>query len=519
MSSRAGGVAACGAAGRLLAVADRTSPRTGGRRGRRRPSCLGVALAYLVLGAGAAAQAGQSALATHRAASAVQQRVAALLAELPADTRVGLYVADAADGGAWVMREPDVPLKPASVMKLFVTAAALARLGPDFAYRTRLYLLDGELLVQGSGDPALGDERVARRHGRTPRAEFDDWAGALHARGVTALRTIALDDSIFDQEYRHPDWPADQAQKWYQAPVGGINFNDNCLDVRYTAGNGQVLLTMQPELPAAFFTNRLRVDTRHAPVAQRRIDADVFEFVGTVARAGSFDPISVGRPSVFFGHALAQALQRRGIAITGNVVRRRLAADALRDAELLDTRATPLADVVWRCNTFSQNLFAECLLKSLAAYAPDGRPSGVAGSWAGGVQVLEATLRQLGLNLDGAVFRDGSGLSHRNRATARQIVQLLLAMQHHAGGSVFIDSLADAGEAGTMRQQYGSAVLRGRLRGKTGTLAGVRSLAGYVDRPDGRTLAFALLVEGTARPDWPRRLAEALVASDARPAP
>jgi D-alanyl-D-alanine carboxypeptidase/D-alanyl-D-alanine-endopeptidase (penicillin-binding protein 4) len=157
---------------------------------------------------------------------------------------------------------------------------------------------------------------------------------------------------------------------------------------------------------------------------------------------------------------------------------------------------TPLADVLWRCNTFSQNLFAECLLKSLAAYAPDGSRTGVAGSWSAGVAVLTRTLEPFGVDPRGVVFRDGSGLSHENRVSAAQVVQVLVAMHHHRHREVFVESLARPGEPGTMRRRYATEALRGRLRGKTGTISGVRALAGYITRDDGVQLAFALLTDG-----------------------
>lgn len=445
-----------------------------------------------------------------RAAAVVQHSLEKLLAQLPKKTDVGLLVVDADSGAIWFARQPHRPLKPASVMKLFVTAAALQRFGPDFAYQTRLYTQNGELLVLGGGDPGLGDERIARRHHRPLHGEFDDWVRLLKQRGLSTLQTIALDDTIFDRQHRHPDWPEDQAQTWYQAPVGGLSFNDNCLDAGFTIAAGQVILDLRPELPADFLRNRLVVSTKHRPTATRALGQDVFEFRGPVTHDDRFKPISAARPTVFFGHALRQALAQRGVTLSGHVVRREITSSELADAQLLDVRTTPLCDVLWRCNTFSQNLFAECLLKSLAAYDADGSRGDTVGTWAGGVAVLRETLSELGVDLDGAVFRDGSGLSHDNRVTAQQIAQLLLRMRHHRYGHAFIESLAQPGEEGTLRR-WTAPALRNRLRAKTGTINAVRSLAGYVERSDGTTLAFALLANGSAPRSFPRRVAEVLV--------
>jgi D-alanyl-D-alanine carboxypeptidase len=66
---------------------------------------------------------------------------------------------------------------------------------------------------------------------------------------VSRLSRIVLDDSIFDGVHRHPDWPDAQADRWYQAPVSGLNINDNCVDVHVTLNNGEVQLQVRPLLP------------------------------------------------------------------------------------------------------------------------------------------------------------------------------------------------------------------------------------------------------------------------------
>src|SRR5262249_33562028 len=147
----------------------------------------------------------------------------------------------------------DEPLKPASVLKLFTTAAALQRFGPQFALETSVYLAGDELWVLGGGDPGLGDERLATRDGQTVLSTFEHWAALLRERGVTAISKIVLDDFVFDSEWRNPDWEPDQYLAWYQAPVGGLNFNDNCLDARAELAGASVRLVLTPPLPDDFF--------------------------------------------------------------------------------------------------------------------------------------------------------------------------------------------------------------------------------------------------------------------------
>jgi len=444
--------------------------------------------------------------ASTSATGPLAERLDAVLAQAPQQVTVGLVVIDCDNGAVLYEHLPDRPLKPASVLKLLTSAAFLERFGSDFCYRTTIGYRAGELIVIGAGDPALGDERIAQRHGRPWLGELSAWAGEIRRRGWE-VRRIVLDDSIFEPRLRHEDWPVAENPTWYQAPVGGINYNDNCLDARVRIADGRPVLELFPRLPARFFVDKLRPGKQHAPLLRRAVGQDVFEFTGSVARADRFKPVSAARPSVFFGYALQQALRDAGLS-AAEVVRRRGIGHLPADARLLAEVQTSLDDVLWRCNTFSQNLFAECLLKSMAAYHPDGRRSGRAGSWQEGTRLVRSTLAGLGLDLTGAVLRDGSGLSHRNRVTARQVARLLVLMRHHRCAEQFIESLARPGRPGSMRRRYNTPALRQTLRGKTGTISGVKTLAGYIERPDGRVLAFAILGNGGPSTGLITRLAD-----------
>ncbi len=422
--------------------------------------------------------------------------------------RYALCVRDLQTDRELVAIAADRPQKPASVQKLFITAAALHRFGPDFAFRTRVYLDGPDLLIVGGGDPGLGDERLAEKAGRAHLAEFDAWAEALDARGVSQLRHIALDDTVFEQAFRHPDWPANQAANWYQAPVGGLNLNDNCLDVRVVAGGGKVRAETTPRVGELILKTSLVAAEKHRPIATRAIGQDVIEVRGPVSKSAGLGSVAVGVPSLYVGAAVKAELEARGVAVTAGLVRR--PRGAAGDPVLLATHATSLPDVLWRTNTFSQNMFAEALLKSLAAYRGDGQRSGTAGSWEAGRAVLRQELGALGVPCPTAVFRDGSGLSHDNRATARQITALLARMWRHPHRAVFQASLARPGERGTMERRYRDPRLKGRVWGKTGTISGVRSLAGYVQTADG-TYAFALLIDGSVPADLPAKVCVALV--------
>jgi D-alanyl-D-alanine carboxypeptidase len=77
-----------------------------------------------------------------------------------------------------------------------------------------------------------------------------------------------------------------------------------------------------------------------------------------------------------------------------------------------------------------------------------------------------------------------------------------------AGNSAFVNSLAIAGETGTLQGVAGGTIARGRCRGKTGTLAAVANTVGYCQARDGHTLAFAFLVNGNSATDFVHAVVE-----------
>jgi D-alanyl-D-alanine carboxypeptidase/D-alanyl-D-alanine-endopeptidase (penicillin-binding protein 4) len=282
--------------------------------------------------------------------------------------------------------------------------------------------------------------------------------------------------------------------------------------LRRTAGHGFRIKNQHP-VPAGTPSNVFRKQAEGQQAAQTDrappTDSDIFEFIGPIKRSDSFGYVSVGRPGPFVGHAVATALRQRGITVSTNVVRRVLSRQACQSATLLHTHETTLEEAVWRCNTHSQNLFAEALLKSLAALNPDGSRSGDQGSWSSGIERLRHVLKAMGVNARLATFRDGSGLSHSNRVTGRMIAELLVAMDNHPQREVFRRSLAQPGQSGTLRSKRYSG-LEGKMQGKTGSINGVRTLAGYARRPEGYDVTFALLINGHLPNDFRARVVKAL---------
>ncbi|HPM24382.1 MAG TPA: D-alanyl-D-alanine carboxypeptidase/D-alanyl-D-alanine-endopeptidase [Phycisphaerae bacterium] len=409
--------------------------------------------------------------------------VAARVVELP--NRRELYA-----------RDSDVPFTPASNMKIPVSAAALDMFGLNHSFKTYLALDGDDLWVVGTGDPGIGDARLAKARGATTIAVLDEWADALVQRGV---RQIAGDlcyyDSALDALWAHPTW-GDSLLHWYGAPVSGLNFNDNCVDItiRPSQSGQPVLYEVIPPVQGIAVVNLCQTAEQHAPTIVKLPGGNQYILGGTCAKEETLKSKPVDDSGMFFADALRTHLAARGITIAGEL---RRAPAPLGGAipppaeKTVAVHATNMRDMLGRINTNSQNLFAEALCKLTGqAYAARlGRQ--VPGSWAYADMAIRAFLRRNKIDDKGFVLGDGSGLSVDNKVTARLMTDLFAVMKARPDGDAFVDSLAKGGVNGTLEKRY--AGLEGHVFAKTGYIEGVRALSGYVQTRGGRWLTFSII--------------------------
>jgi D-alanyl-D-alanine carboxypeptidase/D-alanyl-D-alanine-endopeptidase (penicillin-binding protein 4) len=422
--------------------------------------------------------------------------------------RAGIVVADVESGQVLYARDPDVLLNPASNVKLVTSAAALARLGPDFRFDTEFYVdaaSQGQgvrtLHVKGKGDPSLVTERL--------------WAiaGDLAHLGIRRVGDLVVDESFFDAERFGPGFDQESGDKTYLAPTGAASLNWNTVAVHVAPGDrrgAKARVELEPasdlfelDVRAATVAPRARrgltVASIHAGARQRIV-------VGGRIPQGSRTQVvwrRIDEPGLYLGHTLRRLLEMRGVKVTGRV----RIGEVPHGARLVHVaQSESLGEIVRRLNKTSNNFVAEQLVKTLGAEVKGGP-----GSWAKGVQAVEEFLAEVGIARGGYVMKNGSGLNDTNRFSARQLVTLLRAMWGrfplHAE---YLASLPVAGRDGTIRWRMEGTDAEGRLRAKTGTLENVTSLSGYVESSGKRTLAFALLVN-----DFPGRPGGAVRSVDA----
>ena len=436
-------------------------------------------------------------------------RLDRLIASRPlASASVGVLVERARDGAVLYARGADQLFIPASNQKILTVLASLERFGPAHRFATRIWAphaIDGEgdvreLVVEGGGDPVLQSE---------------DWwriAADLRREGLRGVRgDLRVQDDLFEGPSWHPSW-GDVTTRAYHAPIGALtaNFGSFAVSVwpRAAAGS-EARVAVDPPVAYLRLRNLARTVSRRthpslivdriAGSASEGIAEEIVRVEGTVRKGDPGDVFALGvlDPGLYAGSLLLHQLRANGVEVEGSV--RRMPRGGEDFDLVLEHPGMSLAEIARVCLKQSSNAVAETLIKDLGAW--DGVAIGERpvrkGDWAGGVRVLRQRLEGLGLSLAEARLVDGSGLSLQNRLSPRMLVRALrVARNSLRFGPEFVAALPIAHRDGTLEHRLEPAA--GRIRAKTGLLsdAGVTALSGYVDRPDGETLIFSILVNG-----------------------
>lgn len=401
--------------------------------------------------------------------------------------------------------DSDIPLIPASNLKLVTTAAALDQLGDNFKFQTKLVLRqrqDGrqDLVIWGDGDPTLGDAELLRKVGWGTTTVFENWAQQLKGRGISSVGDIVVDDSVFDTEFVHPHWPVNQLHFRYSAGVGGINLNANALDFMLTIhGMGQVVsYVTDPPTKYVNVRNTCVQGRENAIWLTRKLGTNDITLGGqTNASSGFPVSVTIDDPPMFAGTVLAETLQKSGIGVSGQVRRDRGDQAAWQQAgeqaqqtwTVLAIHETPLPVVLARTNKDSMNMYAESLLKRMGHLA-----SQESGTWANGTAAVGRYLEKIGVPAEQFKLDDGSGLSKENRISPNALSQVLIDNFHKSTREIYMQSLAIADIDGTFANRFSGTNLRGRVFGKSGYVRGVSSFSAYLKARDGQWYAINIIM-------------------------
>lgn len=417
---------------------------------------------------------------------------------------MGIHVEEYGTNKILYSLNPHKLLIPASNMKLFTTASALAMLGPQYTYQTSLHTdgivrndtLLGNLYIRGSGDPTIS----GRHNNGKPLEIFYRWSDIIKSKGIAVIEgSIIGDDNCFDDIELGYSWGWDDLSYYYAAKINGLSFNDNCVDIFIMpadsiAGKARIVaepvpnyLSISNELVTVSADSQNYIDFYRIPGSNEvrifgtvKLDADTLK-----------DWITIANPTHYFLKAFQHVLDEDGITVRDisdidNTPLQKPSYD--RMDTLAVHQSVPMAEIIRTVNKVSQNFYAEQLQKTL------GIEQKKEGSTQAGIAAEKDWLAQIGINPEDIFIVDGSGLSRHNMVTAFQVVQVLKAMRQHSDYQIFFDSLPIGGVDGTLKSRLKGSNAQGHVHAKTGYVGHVRALSGYVITKNGREYLFSILV-------------------------
>jgi D-alanyl-D-alanine carboxypeptidase/D-alanyl-D-alanine-endopeptidase (penicillin-binding protein 4) len=432
----------------------------------------------------------------------------------------GIEVGELPSGRILFSRDAQHLFHPASNMKLFTTAAALEKLGPDFVFRTTVESESGPdaqghvktLYLVGKGDPSFCDSISSPLLNPGEAKNYScpslqNLAQQIKARGVLEVSgALVADASYFLWEPYVHGWAAEDLLWGYGATVSALALNANALQLRIKPGlkvGDRAQIWLEPLTDIYQVNNSLEttgVGTERHLWVERGLDSMRLDVWGQIPLdAGETSQrVAIARPPQWVGELFRQALADAGIVVRGGVevhdVTRLEAAKATPPPVqpsprlvLAEHDSQPLREIVKATNKESRNFYAEMLLRTLA------REVKHRGGLEDGLEVLSEFAQQVGAARGETVFADGSGLSRDDLVAPDTLVKLLIHMASGPAFDVFLDTLPVAGVDGTLAGRFKGTRLEGRIHAKTGTLEQVNALSGYMDLPSGKRLVFSIM--------------------------
>lgn len=403
------------------------------------------------------------------------------------DSHVAVVVHDLDTARPLLEHGVERSLNPASVMKLVTALVALDSFGPAHTFKTRVLLdgtlkdgiVDGRLILQGGGDPALTMER------------FWLLLREIRARGVYEIRgDVVLDGSYYQLDPVDPGAFDDAPLRPYNAQPAALLVNFNTVALRLGGDATAINARLDPPLVAPMLDNRLTADLGPCNGARERIALTD----DTLTLSGRY-PIACGDLSIALNllppEATAAAWFRRlwselGGRLAGDVVYGSASESA---KTLFEFASPPVAQLVRDTNKFSNNVMAKMLFLNLGA-ARFGAPA----TWDKGERALREWLAARDLECGKLVLENGSGLSRVERISAFALARLLRWATRQPLWHEFAASLPAVGLEGTQRNRLNASAARGQAWLKSGSLKGVRNLAGYARTPNGGRRVIVFLI-------------------------
>jgi D-alanyl-D-alanine carboxypeptidase/D-alanyl-D-alanine-endopeptidase (penicillin-binding protein 4) len=419
----------------------------------------------------------------------------------------GVLVVDAKSGQTLYALNEKKYFTPASNTKLYTTVAALALLGPQHTFTTRILSyapadehgrLMGDLVLVAGGDPNLSNRKFpytlrVERDG-PPEKILATLADRVVQAGVKQIEgDVVVDDSYYPPDRYPSGWAIDDMVASYGAPVSALCLNDNTLsiEVRPACAGCKAWFSVEPWAEFYDFVNEVITgakDSERRVTMRREPGSRSVVLRGNIPLGGEPQTLALAieEPAEFAAALLKRLLEARGVRIYGRARAVHAASTHTGEARIYAEHVSlPLMADVRVVNKISQNLHAELLLRAISKKQGDG-------SVRAGLRALQDFLKTLGIAEDDVALNDGSGLSRGNLITARATVKLLQFAATQTWAAEFMDSLPVSALDGTLDTRMKDTPAAGRIRAKTGSLGNVNALSGFATTVHGTELVFSM---------------------------
>jgi len=407
-----------------------------------------------------------------------------------------------------VSHNQQLRLVPASVLKLLTTGTML-EIAKDFRFKTifgykgiisETGVLHGDIIVKGFGDPTPGnpffgsetalDSIFAQVHRKLKQLQISSING-----------NIIADASVFGFILQPHGYLWEDLGNHYGAGVSSLNFKENKLKITFQPGQsvGSPAQIIQTEFhpDTIEYINLVTTGARNTgdnayvfgvPLQKKHI------ILGTIPSGRKeFDIYGANpNPPFSFGHALLTYLRMHGFSVSGSVhVKYTKDTQAENEFNEMYTHISPhISRIIQLINTESHNMSSESVLRCIGYIHKQQTDYKTA------AESVKEIWKSAGIETSQLQIEDGSGLSRKNLLTTEFLITYLTSISTREYFKTFHNSLAIAGRTGTLANWFKDSVAENNLRAKTGSMSGIRSIAGYITNKNGELIAFACIING-----------------------
>lgn len=437
----------------------------------------------------------------------------------------GFCVMTADSGKLVVTHNMQKTLIPASTLKTLTTGAALALLGPDFKYETKIEydgvydsingIIKGNVYIHGAGDPSF-NSAVFNKGDTISLAQ--SLPLRLSLKGIKKIEGNIIGDASCFSDNPVPDgWTWSDIGQYYGTGTSGLAYSDNSVSLYFdsTHGDSCTLAKTSPVLENVIYRSDVTADgKKDEALVYGAPYGDLFYIHGSIPAGRKNFEVKAAHPDPAYQCAkeFYEGLKRT-ISVSGKpttVRRMKIANEKIETKRktLSIVYSPPLKALVEETNLHSNNLYAEQLLLTL------GMLKGKGGTTEDGIEVVKNYWKSLGINIDGLYMTDGSGLSRSNGITTLIQTLILQKASKQKWYPHFIKSLPIAGRSGSMSSLCKGTLAENNLQAKTGYINRARGYAGYVKTKSGKLLCFSLLANNytCTATEMKKRLERILVA-------